>query len=92
MIKSFKHKGLEDFYTKGSLKGIQPNHAQRLEVLLDRLNASISPKDMDLPGFRLHGLTGAGKGCWSVTVNKNWRITFYFEGHDAILVDYKDYH
>jgi proteic killer suppression protein len=32
------------------------------------------------------------KGVWSVKVSGNWRITFMFEGEDAILVDYKDYH
>jgi len=29
---------------------------------------------------------------WSVSVNANWRLTFAFEGEDAILVDYLDYH
>jgi hypothetical protein len=24
--------------------------------------------------------------------NKNWRLTFAFDGRDAILVDYVDYH
>nr|WP_317439415.1 type II toxin-antitoxin system RelE/ParE family toxin [uncultured Enterocloster sp.] len=24
--------------------------------------------------------------------NGNWRLTFYFEGQDAHLVDYQDYH
>jgi proteic killer suppression protein len=34
----------------------------------------------------------AGKDTWSVWVNGNWRVTFSFEGKDAIDVDYKDYH
>jgi len=25
-------------------------------------------------------------------VNKNWRLSFTFEGEDAVLVDYQDYH
>ena len=29
MIKSFKHKGLEDFYSTGTTKGIQAIHAKR---------------------------------------------------------------
>ena len=29
---------------------------------------------------------------WSVWVNGNWRMTFTFEGQDATLVDYQDYH
>ena len=92
MIKSFSHKGLKDFYETGSQKGIQPEHAPKLSRMLDRLDASTSPQDMDLPGYRLHELKGDKRGCWPVTVNGNWRMTFYFEDQDAYLVDYVDYH
>jgi len=60
--------------------------------MLDRLDASTCPADMNLPGYRLHQLVGRESGMWSVTVNGNWRMTFYFEGQDAVLVDYQDYH
>lgn len=92
MIKSFKHKGLEVFFATGSKKGIIPDHADKLSRILDRLDASISVRDMDLPSYKLHKLSGDKKGMWSVTVNGNWRVVFYFEGQDAILVDYLDYH
>ncbi len=46
MIKSFKHKGLEDFFYSGSKKGIKPEHAGRLERILDRLNAANDIRDM----------------------------------------------
>ena len=92
MIKSFTHKGLKDSYETGFKKGIQPDHAPKLARILDRLDASISPQDMDLPGYRLHQLKGDKHDLWSVTVNGNYRITFYFEGQDAYLVDYIDYH
>lgn len=92
MIKSFVHKGLKDFFETGSKKGIQPAHAQKLARILDRLDASTNPQDMNLPGYKLHQLKGSKKDMWSVIVNGNWRITFYFEGLDAYLVDYIDYH
>ena len=92
MIRSFKHKGLEQFFITGSKKGIQPDHADKLERILDRLDASISPADMNLPGYRLHELKGQEAGTWSVTINGNWRITCKFEGQDAVIVDYRDYH
>ena len=92
MIKSFKHNGLESFYNTGSKSGIQPEHANKLGRMLDRLDASIAATDMNLPVYRLHQLNGDKKDMWSVTVNGNWRMTFYFEGQDAYLVDYQDYH
>ncbi|MCL5069699.1 MAG: type II toxin-antitoxin system RelE/ParE family toxin [Actinobacteria bacterium] len=92
MIKSFRHKGLEDFFLNDVLKGIISDHAAKLARILDRLDASLSVKDMNLPGFKLHKLSGKDKNIWSVWVNGNWRITFYFEQGDAYVVDYLDYH
>ena len=89
---SFKHKGLEIFYNTGSKKGIIPEQADKIARILDRLDASIVPADMNLPGYRLHLLKGQEAGIWSVTVSANWRITFSFKGQDAFLVDYRDYH
>lgn len=47
---------------------------------------------MDVPGWHLHPLKGKLIGHWSVRVSGNWRMTFKFEGEDAVLVDYQDYH
>jgi proteic killer suppression protein len=92
MIKSFKHKGLQDFFESGTKKGIIPEHSQKIARILDRMDASGAVSDMNLPGFRLHELSGNEKGTFSVTVNGNWRITFRFEKTDAVVVDYRDYH
>jgi len=91
MIKKFRHKGLARSFTTGSVSGIQPAHAKRLKPTLGRLQASTNPKDMDLPGLRLHELKGRDKGRWSVWVNDNWRVTFKLEGVDADDVDYEDH-
>ncbi|TAN30152.1 MAG: peptidase [Castellaniella sp.] len=98
MIKSFRHRGLQAFFETGSKAGIQPKHAVRLNVQLTTLNAATNPQDMSAPGWKLHRLSGSNpKGQsvqdhWSVSVSGNWRLTFCFEGVDAILVDYQDYH
>ncbi|MCE9502052.1 MAG: type II toxin-antitoxin system RelE/ParE family toxin [Leptospira sp.] len=92
MIKSFKHKGLQKFFETGTKSGIIPSHASRLARILDRLDASIEPKDINLPGYKLHSLLGKDEGRWSVWVNGNWRITFEFENENAILINYEDYH
>ncbi len=92
MIRSFKHKGLAKFFMSGSTSGIQAVHAKRLRLILGRLNAVLLIKDMDLPGLRLHELSGNRRGVWSVTVNGNWRVTFRFKDGDAEIVNYEDYH
>jgi toxin HigB-1 len=92
MIKSFKHKGLEDFFYTGSKKGIKPEQATRIERILDRLNAASEIKDMNYPGAFLHPLSGDKKGFYAVKVSGNWRIFFQFVDGDAYVVDYDDYH
>ena len=92
MIKSFNHKGLQAYFLRGTKAGIRPDHAPKLTRLLARLNVAVSAADMNLPGWGLHALTGELKGHWTVSVNGNWRMTFTFDGTDAVLVDYMDYH
>ena len=92
VIKTFRHKGLEKFFHTGSKAGIQPTYAPRLRLQLARLDAASEPEDMNLPGWKFHALKGDLAGHFAVTVNKNWRLTFTFEGEDAVLVDYQDYH
>ena len=92
MIRSFRLKGLERFFLKGTKSGIQARHASKLRLILGRLNASQSPKDMNLPGLYLHQLGGDRHGIWSARISGNWRVTFRFNEGDAEIVDYEDYH
>ena len=92
MIKTFNHKGLEDFFYTDSKKGIIPEHANRLGKILDRLNAASDIKDMNYPGSFLHQLRGNKKGQYAVKVSGNWRVFFEFIEGDAFIVDYDDYH
>jgi proteic killer suppression protein len=92
MIQSFKHKGLELFFTKGSFRSIPAQFSSRMERILDRLDASKEAKDMDLPGYKFHTLRGDRKGEFAVSVSGNWRITFAFDGQNAINVNLEDYH
>ena len=92
VIKSFAHKGLKDFFDTGKKSGIQPHHAAKLGRQLARLDNAKNAADMNVPGWGLHPLTGNLAGHHSITVNGNWRMTFKFEGEDAVLVDYQDYH
>lgn len=92
MIKSFRHKGLQRFFEKGSKAGIQAQHERRLRLMLSRLDDATKATDMNAPGWKLHALKGELKNHWAVWVDGNWRLTFTFDGNDAVLVDYRDYH
>lgn len=72
--------------------GVQPNHAKRLRMQLAALDTARTVDDMDLPGWRLHPLTGGATRRWAITVNANWRLTFEFRDGDAHVLDYEDYH
>ena len=92
MIIHFRHKGLRALFETGSGCGVNANHVKRLRLILARLHASHSPRDMDLSGLGLHALKGKLKGHHAVSVFGNWRVAFRFEGADAVDVDYLDYH
>ena len=58
MIESFKHKGLERFFTTGDKRAIPVQSAARIDRMLDRLDASTKAEDMDLPGYKFRSLNG----------------------------------
>ena len=83
---------LSEIYPGTTQVGFQSVHAKRLRLILGRLHAATSPQDMNLPGLFFHQLSGRYRGRFSVRVSGNWRVTFKFEGPDASVVDYEDYH
>jgi proteic killer suppression protein len=92
MIKSFKHKGLGQFFYDDNRRGIQPNHADKLEAILDLLDAADTISVMNFPGSSLHLLQPKHEQRWAVKVSGNWRVTFVFREGDAYEVNYVDYH
>ena len=91
MIKSFTNKQLKALWETGKSK-IDARMHPRILRRLDVLDAATAPEDMNLPGFGFHGLTGFNPKRYAISVSGNWRITFAFEGEDAVDVDLEDYH
>jgi toxin HigB-1 len=92
MLKSFRNKALQRFFETGNPRGLSVQDDKRVARILRALEAASKPEDMDLPGYRFHGLSGDQKGRYSVRVNGNWRITFGWDGEDIIEVELEDYH
>ena len=92
MIESFRHRGLKRLYQHNDRSGIGSTMLRRVEEILSILDAAEAISELDIPGYRLHPLTGPLKGYWSVRVTGNWRIAFRFEDGAAWDVDLVDYH
>ena len=87
-----RHPGLRRFWESDDARRLNPNHVERIRRILNALSNATFASEMDLPGFRLHQLTGDRRGTYAVRVSGNWRITFQFRDEEAIAVDYEDYH
>lgn len=92
MIRRIRHRGLRRLYDEDDRRGINAKHVERIRRILAYLDRATEPRDLDLPGWRLHPLRGDLAGFWSVTVTANWRIVFRLEDGDVTDVDYVDYH
>ena len=92
MIRSFRSKALKRFAEKGDLAKLSVPNVRRIETILARLDGAMAPEDLNLPGYRFHGLKGKDKGRYAVDASGNWRITFAWDGRHAVDVDLEDYH
>jgi proteic killer suppression protein len=92
MIRSFRSKALRNFWEKDDVRGINPNWVKRVAMILDRLDAATVPGDMDIPGLRFHPRRGPRKDRYQVDLTAAWRITFGWQGKDAINVDMLEDH
>ena len=91
-ILNIKHRGLKRLYEQGDRSKIRPDLVKRAEMILARLDVATTTEAMNLPGLRLHQLTGNLQGYWSVWLSRNHRIIFRFVGEDVDDVDLVDYH
>jgi proteic killer suppression protein len=93
-IESIKHKALRTFAETGKPKGLPGNLVGRLRNMLAYLVAIETVEELSAPpNFGAHKLTGDREGIWSLTVTKNWRMTFRINEAGAIEdIDLEDYH
>lgn len=93
MIKTFRNKGLQQFWETGNARKMAVQNTRRVTAILNALNAAGHAGDMDIPGFRLHAIPRIEKGRFAVDASGNFRITFSFDRDgNAVEVDLEDYH
>jgi proteic killer suppression protein len=91
VIGSFRHKGLDELYFAGKTRRIGADHVRKCLRILQLLDVAGQPEDLNIAGFRFHGLQGRPRR-WSVRVTGNCRITFAWSGESALDIDFEDYH
>jgi proteic killer suppression protein len=92
MIRSFRHKGLQRFWARSDTTGLRPDWIKKIERLLDLIDLARASRELDVPGTGFHPLRGDLRGRYAMTVSRNWRLTFSWDGEDAIDLDLEDYH
>jgi proteic killer suppression protein len=92
-IESIRHKGLRRFFETGNPKGLV-GETDRLRKMLAFIDAATGLDELAVPpNFGLHALTGDQAGRWSMTVTRNWRLTFSINAEGALAdMDLEDYH
>ena len=93
-FESIRHKALRNFAETGRAKGLPGNVVERLRNMLAYISAAGSVEELKVPpNYGAHELTGDRKGTWSLTVTKNWRMTFWVNAEGNIEdLDLEDYH
>lgn len=92
-IAKFRHKGLKALYLEDRVSGVPAPSIGKIRRILAALEyADDLSQIATLPGWKLHALKGERRGCYSITVTGNWRITFRLEGNVVTDVDFEDYH
>ena len=66
MIRSFRSKALKRLADQGDSSKLSVPNVRRVETILARLDGAILPDDLNLPGYRFHGLKGKDKGRFAV--------------------------
>jgi len=92
VIRSFRNKGLRRFAERGDTSRLSVQNPDRIRRILLALNTAKSPDQLNLPGFRFHALKGQERRRYAVDASGNWRVTFAWDGEDAVDVDLEDYH
>jgi toxin HigB-1 len=90
VIRTFRSRPLRAYFETGRGSSLSVPNVARVGRILRAIDAATRPEQLNLPDYHFHALRGARR--WSLRVTGNWRITFGWNGADAIDVDLEDYH
>jgi proteic killer suppression protein len=94
-VRNVAHRGLRRFIQHNDSSGLAPSVVEKVRNILTFLQEMEDVQELrDVPSWNAHQLTGDRKGIWSLTVTRNWRITFRIDQAEGEILDldYEDYH
>ena len=91
MIKTYASKALEAFAREGDNSKLPIQNYKKASRVLSTLDAAAMPEDMQLPGFRFHGLDTMPKR-YAVDASGNYQISWAWDNGHAVDVDIEDFH
>ena len=94
-IRNVVHRGLRRFIERDDPSGLPPAVVEKVRNILTFLQDMDDAQELrDVPSWKVHQLTGDRKGTWSLSVTRNWRITFRIDSENEEILDlnYEDYH
>jgi proteic killer suppression protein len=94
-IRNFIHKGLERLYTDDNPKGVSADSVDKLRKMFAFFDAMESPEELrTLTAWKAHTMTGDRKGTVSLSVTRNYRLTFRVSTAESEIYDVnlEDYH
>jgi proteic killer suppression protein len=93
MIRSFANKETERLFGGGKSSAVPPQLREKALAKLLSVDIATDVRELEAPpSNRLHKLGGKREGQWSISINKQYRVCFGFEGGDAYEVEIVDYH
>lgn len=89
------HRGVKRFIERDDASGLAPAVVEKVRNIVSFLQEMQDVQELrDVPSWKAHLLTGDRKGTWSLSVTRNWRMTFRIDRKEGEIVDldYEDYH
>lgn len=94
-VKDKRVKALVENPSRTSVKGLDALETRKIAEMIAAINVMTSPLQLrSVPSWKAHELIPGQPGKWSLTVTRNYRLTFIVNqaAQTVSVLDYEDYH
>ena len=94
-VKDKRVKALVEQPKRTSVKGLDALEVRKITEMLTAIRVMTNPLQLlAVPSWKAHELAPGQPGKWSLTVTRNYRLTFKVDlaAQEVSVLDYEDYH